>query len=631
MPEAPSDHLFRLMADQVRDYAVFLLDPAGHVMSWNQGAERINGYAAAEIIGRHFSAFYPPEALAAKWPQHELAAATREGRFEDEGWRLRKDGTRYWANVVITALRDEDGRLLGFSKITRDITERRRHEEDLRHSEERFRLLIEGVVDYAIYMLAPDGVVTSWNVGAERIHGYRREEIIGRHYSNFFPAEDVQSGAPWEELADARRDGRVEVEGWRVRRDGTRFWARAVLTGLYDPQGGLRGFAKVTQDLTQRRQIQELEATSRKINEFIAMLAHEIRNPLAPLQSALAVMRDAPDDAATRTRMREVIERQARRLGRIADDMADISRVTRGALSIERRPVRVDEVLRASVEVASPLLQARRHALELRAPGGLLVDGDAERLVQVFGNLLNNAAKYTDPGGRISVHAQGEDGMVCVSVRDNGRGFEPAERESIFRMFIQGRGPLERVGGGMGVGLALARSVVQLHGGTIEAKSEGAGRGAEFVVRLPAAAVPSEARPAPSAVTGAESAGRRVLIVDDNVDAANTLDALLKALGHETHTVYDGHEALEAFDAFGPEIVLLDIGLPGISGYEVARRLRSRGRPVRIVAVTGWGQADDRRRSAEAGFDLHLVKPIDEESLRRALLAADSGGTGTLH
>ena len=286
--------LYKLLVEQAKDYALFLLDRDGRIMSWNAGAQRLKGYCAEEIVGRHFSTFYTREAVDSGWPQHELKVATAEGRFEDEGWRVRKDGSRFWANVVITALRDEEGRLLGFSKITRDLTDRKLHEEALRQSEERFRLLIEGVVDYAIFMLDTDGVVTSWNAGAERIKGYKRDEIIGKHLSRFFLPEDIEAGKPWEELAAARRDGRAESEGWRVRKNGERFWARAVLSALYDGSGRLRGFAKVTQDLTDRRHLQDLEKATKNVNEFIATLAHELRNPLAPIRTAVQVMAKAP-------------------------------------------------------------------------------------------------------------------------------------------------------------------------------------------------------------------------------------------------------------------------------------------------------------------------------------------------
>jgi PAS domain S-box-containing protein len=291
-PKAAVDPtLYRLLVEQAKDYALFVLDPQGRVMTWNLGARHLKGYTAEEIVGKHFSIFYTREAIDSRWPDHELKVALTEGRFEDEGWRVRKDGSRFWANVVITALRDDKGKHLGFSKITRDLSERRLHEEALRQSEERFRLLIEGVTDYAIFMLDPEGMVTSWNAGAERINGYRRDEILGKHMSRFFVAEDIESGKPWEELALARSEGRAVSEGWRVRKDGVRFWARAVVNALYDESGQLRGFAKVTQDLSERRQLQDLEQAARNVNEFIAMLAHELRNPLAPIRTAVQVMR----------------------------------------------------------------------------------------------------------------------------------------------------------------------------------------------------------------------------------------------------------------------------------------------------------------------------------------------------
>ena len=626
--------LFKLVAEQVKDYAVFLLDPQGHIISWGLGAQNLKGYREAEIIGKHFSIFYPPDAVARGWPQEELARATREGRFEDEGFRIRKDGTRFWANVVITALRDENGKLLAFSKITRDLTERRLRAEQLRQSEERFRLLVESVTDYAIFMLDPQGMVTSWNAGAERIKGYTREEILGKHFSNFYPPEDVEAGKPWLELAIARRDGRAEDQGWRLRKNGERFWARVVVSALYDRRGELRGFGKVTQDLSAQRHIQELEAAANRVNEFIAMLAHEIRNPIAPIQSAVSVMRRSALDAAAQERMRDVIERQARRLARIADDMADISRVTRGALKIEREPLDPAQVIERAVEAAMPQIEAAGHDLQLDVPPGLpLIDGDLERLVQVFGNLLSNAARYTPAGGEIRVWARPEHEQVAIGIRDNGRGISAQDLPKIFGMFMQGRTALERVGRGLGVGLALARNIVELHAGTIEAQSEGEGKGAQFIVRLPMSTEPS-ARAAPEeAQTERAGASRRILIVDDNIDAANSLNLLLIALGHETKLAYDGLSAIAAFDEFQPEIVLLDIGLPGMNGYEVAKELRSRRSNIRIVAVTGWGQAEDRSRSAAAGFDLHLMKPLDEEKLAQAMLLelGDRGQNGTLH
>jgi PAS domain S-box-containing protein len=608
--------LYQRMIEQARDYALFILDPDGRILSWNLGAERLKGYAADEIIGRHFSLFYTRDAVDSGWPAHELQIATVEGHFEDEGWRVRKDGSRFWANVVITALRDDEGRLLGFSKITRDLSERRLHEDALRQSEQRFRLMVDAVQDYAIFMLDPEGIVMSWNSGAERMKGYRRDEIIGKHFSHFFTQEDLAAGKPWEELATARRTGRAEIEAWRVKKNGERFWARVVLTAVHGDEGQLRGYAKVTQDLSERRHAQDLEKAAKNVNEFIAMLAHELRNPLAPIKMALEVMAKAPNDAATCEAMRQTIDRQSAQLARIVDDMIDIARITRGSLVIEHAPIELGEVVRRALETAAPAIATGRHALEVElATEELMLHGDRDRLTQLVANLLNNAARYTPSGGRIRVQAQREDGNAVLSVRDTGRGIEPQIIERIFDMFVQGRSALERVGGGLGVGLALARRIAELHGGTLVAKSDGANRGAEFVLRVPLSQAPAR-HEAPRAEPKT-AVPRRILVVDDNVDAATTLHVLLRSLGHETRVAHDGMAALDIAREFRPEVILLDIGMPGLDGYEVARRLRAmnHGETFRIVAITGWGQEADRTRSKEAGFDLHLVKPVEPSQL----------------
>jgi PAS domain S-box-containing protein len=625
-PEREVDpSLFHLMVQQVKDYALFLLNPTGHIMTWNLGAQRIKGYLPEEIIGRHFSTFYPPDSVASGWPAYELKVAGEEGRFEDEGWRVRKDGSRFWASVIITALRDDDGRLLGFSKITRDLTERRMHEEALRQSEERFRLLIEGVVDYAIYMLDPEGIVTSWNAGAERIEGYAREEVLGRHFSRFHTQEDFDAGKPWESLATAQRTGMSEDTGWRVKKGGERFWARSVITPLYDREGQLRGFAHVTQDVSNQRHIQDLEKASRNLHEFIAMLAHELRNPLAPIRAAVQVMGKIPADDPAQENMRQTLERQSAQLVHIVDDMVDISRISRGAFKIERVPLSVQDFVNRALETSSPQIEARLHTLSVEMPREpLRIEGDLHRLSQLLSNLLNNAARYTPERGRIEVSARAEGGKAVISVRDSGRGIEPDMIERIFDMFVQGRSPMERVGGGLGIGLALARRLAELHDGTLEAYSEGAGKGAEFVVRLPLKAAAESTAQAPAA--SPPTIARRVLVVDDNTDAADTLDLLLRSLGHTTRVANNGQDALRLATEFRPDIILLDIGMPGIDGYEVARRLEDLRKEYvfRIIAVTGWGQEADRKKAREAGFDFHLLKPVDITLLEQVLRERNS-------
>ena len=613
--------LFQLAAEQTKDYAVFLLDPGGHILTWNAGAQRIKGYDPEEIVGKHFSIFYTAESIERGWPQHELKTARAEGRFEDEGWRVRKDGSRFWASVVITALRDPGGKLLGFSKITRDLTERKRNEEALAQSEERFRLLIDGVVDYAIFMLDPEGIVTSWNAGAQKMKGYKPEEIIGKHFSRFFGPADVEAGKPWEELANARATGRSESEGWRIKKDGEQFWARAVVSALYDADGRLRGFAKVTQDLSERRHVRALQEAAQNLTEFIAVLAHELRNPLAPIATALRVIENTAPGMPAREEMHKIISRQSAQLTRIVDDMLDIARVTRGELKIEHSRIELSQVARQGAETAAPEIAAAKHRLDMDlAAQPLYIAGDALRLAQVLANLLNNAARYTPDGGRISISTRAEGGWAVLKIRDTGRGIAPDWMERIFDMFVHGQPAIERVGGGLGIGLAVSRRIAELHGGTLAAYSEGENKGSEFELRIPLA--DSQVREAKTpAIAAAEGAPKRVLIVDDNVDAAQTLELLLKSLGHDTAVAYTGIEALQIAPEFRPDIVLLDIGLPGLDGYEVARRLRTlkNNERVRIVAVTGWGQEADKQKSREAGFDLHLVKPISPNDLDRAL------------
>jgi PAS domain S-box-containing protein len=625
----PSAQLYEMAMQRVRDYAIFLLDAEGRIMSWNAGAQALKGYDPEEIIGKHFSIFYPQEAKNREWPQRELEMAILEGRFEDEGWRLRKDGSRFWANVVITCLRSDDGDLLGFSKITRDLTVRRQQEDKLRQSEERFRLMVESVADYAIYMLDKDGIVVSWNTGAQRIKGYSAAEIIGRHFSRFFLPEDVEAGTPWKELALARSTGRAELEGWRVRNTGERFWARAILTPVYDTAGHHAGFAKVTQDLTQRQHTEEMETAARRIHEFIAMLAHELRNPLAPIHSAAEAMARMPAGDPAQNDLRNIISRQTKHLSRIVEDLLDINRITRGTLSIERANLDSRELVARGVEIARPAMDAAKHQLEISLPEEPVhVMGDPDRLTQVLANVLNNASRYTPPNGSISVSLDQEDGEVTIRVRDNGRGIEARNLQRIFNLFDQGDIVTPGAAGGLGIGLSLAKRVVEMHGGTIEAHSAGPNQGSEFVIRLPVLRKEVAVSPPAAEVFHASTAAAkwRVMIADDNADAATTLQLLMQRDGHETLVVHDGIEVLRAVPAFKPDIVFLDIGMPGIDGYEVARRLREgdASRELVLVAVTGWSIPEDQWR--EAGFDFHMSKPVHISTIKKLLESQPAAG-----
>jgi len=613
-PEVQAEKLFRSLIDAVGDYAIFMLDTSGRVATWNTGAQRIKGYAPDEIMGQHFSRFYPQAAIDRRWPEHELEVARRVGRFEDEGWRVRKDGTTFWANVIITALRDEHGVLQGYGKITRDLTDRRRYEESLRESEERFRLLVESVKDYAIFMLGPDGRVLSWNAGAERIKGYAPAEIIGRHFSTFYPPEMVAIDWPEHELRVARAEGRYEEEAWRLRKDGTRFWANVVITAVHDRTGALQGYAKITRDLTQRKQIEALEDAGRKMDEFIAMLAHELRNPLAPIRNAVQVMRMFRLGDAKLEWCRDVIDRQVDHMGRLVDDLLDVNRITSGKILVVKTRIELSTVIDRALESSMPLVNEHQHRLEIDMPDEpVRLEADLTRLSQVFLNLVNNAAKYTPNGGVIRLTAKVENGEAVVRVRDNGLGIAPELLPKIFDLFVQGSRSLDRAAGGLGIGLSLVREIVRLHGGTISAVSAGAGQGSEFTVRLPLTRVaPAEAFK-PSSGMRTTGARRRILVVDDNRDAATSMALSLGAFGHEVHTVHEGASAIEQARTLRPDVVLLDIGLPGMDGYTVAARLRELDglRDTVLIAITGYGQEDDRRRSRDAGFDHHLVKPVE--------------------
>ncbi|GAA4863141.1 PAS domain-containing sensor histidine kinase [Luteimonas vadosa] len=490
-PEPVKDSDFRLLVEAVADYGIFMLDPEGCVRTWNRGLERLKGYTADEIIGRHFSVFYPEARRAERWPQQELEFALRDGSFEDEGWRVRKDGTHFWANVVITALRGEDGRHRGFAKVTRDLTERRVQEELLRQSEERFRLMVEGVRDYAIFMLDPDGRIASWNLGAQITKGYTAEEVIGRHFSIFYPKDKRDARWPEHELECAVRDGRFEDVGWRLRKDGTRFWANVVITALFDEKGRHRGFCKVTRDLTEARRIDALEEHSRQLTQFLAVLGHELRNPLAPIVTTVEMMRMAPaagDPADPFVGAREILARQVGQLCRLVDDLLDVGRIASGKIHIEHEPVLLQDVVDQAVEATAPHVEAGRHVLEVDLPEHpLRVDGDRARLVQVVSNLLHNATKFSPPGGRIRVWLARAGGNAELGVADNGPGIPPEDLQYIFRLFAQAGGDMsQRTHDGLGVGLSLVHRLVSDHGGQVSAFSTGKpGEGAEFIVSLP--------------------------------------------------------------------------------------------------------------------------------------------------
>jgi PAS domain S-box-containing protein len=768
-----SEERFRLLVDGTQDYAIFMVDPAGHVASWNPGAERIKQYRASEIIGRHIACFYPPEDVAAGRVARALEIAAAEGRYAEEGWRVRKDGSRFWASVVLTALRDEAGALRGFSKVTRDVSERREAEDTARRlaeeraarreaersarviatqreelrvtltsigdavlttdAEGRVTLLnpvaealtgwstadaagqplarvfpivneatrrpvddpvakvlatgrVQGLANHTVLIArdgterpiddsaAPilgmngeilgcvlifrdvserrrlerelserleaarllaaivesshdaivsktlDGTIRTWNASAARMFGYPAEEAVGRHISLIIPpdrrAEETTIIARL--CAGERVD---ELETVRVRKDGGLVDVSLTISPIRDPAGRVVGASKIARDIGDRKRWERaLRDADRRKDEFLATLAHELRNPLAPIRHAVQVFGLEGRPPTELRWAHDVVERQVRHMARLLDDLLDVSRISHGKLELRRERIELSAVFQAAVETSRPLIDAARHELVATLPEEPIhLDADGVRLAQVVSNLLNNAARYTPAGGTIWLAGERSGDEVVVTVRDDGTGIDAEMLPRIFDMFSQGSGAPEGAPGGLGIGLSLVRGVVELHGGRVEARSEGPGRGSEFVVRLPGAA-PDAVREAPAPEPRRDErprTSRRVLIADDLRDSADTLAVLLRMAGHDAHTAYDGAEAVARAAEVRPDVVLLDLGMPLLSGYEACRQIRAEpwGRGIFLVALTGWGQEDDRRRTEEAGFDRHLVKPVDPDAL----------------
>jgi PAS domain S-box-containing protein len=509
---------------------------------------------------------------------------------------------------------------------------RRRVEEALRESEERLRLLTDSAREYAIITVGPDGNVVEWNAGAERLLGYRRDEVLGRPCDRFYPPRDAGRAA--EVLGEARAAGQAEEEGWQLRKDGTRFWASGATAALRDAEGRLRGFVKIFRDLSERKRLEEelrrradeLAEADRRKDEFLAMLAHELRNPLSPIRSAVEVMQQLGLADPTLRWAHDVVQRQVLHLSRLVDDLLDVSRINRDLIRLQRRPVELAEVVGQAVETVRPLLDGRQHRLTVALPPEKLwLEADPTRLVQVFTNLLHNAAKYTEPGGRVTVTAERAGPEALVRVRDTGVGIAPGLLPHIFDPFTQADHSLARSGGGLGVGLTLVRRLVQMHGGAVEAFSAGPGQGSEFTVRLPLRPAPDRPGAAPDG-EAAPARRRKVLIVDDNVEGAQGLGLLLRLRGHRVVLAHDGEAAVEVARAQRPDVVVLDIGLPKLDGYAVARELRRLPglAGVLLIAATGYGQDEDRRRAREAGFDYHLIKPVDPNVLSELLARPDA-------
>ena len=657
-----SEERFRLLVESVRDYAIFMLDPTGHILTWNSGAARIKGYRAGEIIGQHFSRFYPPEALERGLPAHELEVATSTGVFEDEGWRVRKDGSLFWANVVITAVRNAQDELLGFAKVTRDLTQRRAHEEDLRRSEERFRLLVEGVSEYAIFMLDANGRVATWNVGAQRIKGYAADEVIGQRFSIFYPDDVRQSGWPEHELQVAAETGSFVDTGWRLRKDGTTFWANVTITALRDDTGHLLGYAKLTRDLTETKRIEAMESANlqrdemldaersarmaaqratRIKDEFLATLSHELRTPLSAILGWTQVLLrgDSPKGPDEQRRAIDVIDRNARAQVQLIDDLLDLSRIMAGKIRLDLQQVSFTSIVEAAVDSAMPSAEAKDISLKaILGAGQDIVSADSARLQQVVWNLLTNAIKFTPTGGQVQVLLQRVNSHLELSVSDTGIGIPANYLPHVFDRFSQRDSSTTRAFGGLGLGLAICKQLVELHGGMIMAASKGEGTGATFSVQLPLSIAQLKdersSRIHPTAETSPGELlslptleGVHVFVVDDEPDARELLRTVLEDRGARVTSFGSAPEVLAALKTTRPTVLLCDVGMPKMDGYQLIRTLRaeeSRANRTPAVALTAFARAEDRKRSLAAGYQAHLAKPFDVGEL--ILVIADLVG-----
>jgi PAS domain S-box-containing protein len=526
---------------------------------------------------------------------------------------------RSWMECAYVPQRDGAGAVTGFVAAIQDVTLRRAAEETLRLSEERFRATFE-IAAVGIAHVALDGRWLRVNDRMCEILGYSRERLLTLTFQDITHEADVATDMRY--IGDVL-DGRIpsySMDKRYIRQDGSLVWATLTVSLSRRSDGSPDYFISVVEDITAKKAVEDAfrEADQRK-DEFLALLAHELRNPLSPIRTSMAILRTRPTSDPQLNRCRGVIDRQVTHMTRLLDDLLDVSRLSRGKLTLQRSTVALGSILEAAVEATMPLVMQRGDRVELTGVDDeILLDADAARLTQVFGNLLNNAAKYSDPGATIHVSVAQDDEWVTVRVRDPGIGIPPAMLDKVFDLFTQADAARTHAPGGLGIGLSLARRLVDMHQGTIAVASPGVNQGSEFAVRLPLlssrlTALSSESQPSPKP----GGPRRRILVVDDNADVADTHAMLLQASGHDVTTVYSGEAAVAAFSEFQPDLVLLDIGLPDITGHDVCRRIRSLagGGAATIIAVTGWGQARDRERSMAAGFDRHLVKPVDPEAL----------------
>ncbi|MDB5832835.1 MAG: sensor histidine kinase [Caballeronia sp.] len=622
---------FQLLVSGITDYAIYMLDPEGFVSSWNAGAERFKGYAAHEIIGQHFSMFYTEEDRRSDKPARALQTAREHGKFEDEGWRVRSDGTRFWASVVVDPIRDSSGELIGFAKITRDITDRKAAEDALRESEDRFRLLVQSVTDYAIYMISPTGVVTNWNAGAERIKGYKRDEIVGSNFAVFYTEEDRAKGLPAKTLTTAATEGRFEQESWRVRRDGTRFWAHVVVDAIRDETGELLGFAKVTRDITERKQAAEaLERANaalfqsqkiEAIGQLTGGIAHDFNNLLSVVSSSVDVLATRIQNYADK-KVLDAVRRAVERGALMTQQLLSFAR---------QQPLMVENYdLNAVINGFEPVLRrAGNSAIEMEirsAQDSATVLLDAARFEAALLNLVVNARDAMPDGGKLEVAVEnvhlgsGEVGnltpgsYVRVSVADTGTGMPPAVVARAFEPFFT----TKEIGKGTGLGLSQVYGFIAQSGGDVVIDSE-EGVGTTISMYLPVVDGEPDERVA--------TAGERVdtvLIVEDEPDVLDAAAQLFRSIGYEVVTATNGVDAMTTLERRSDiDILFTDVVMPkGMTGIQLARQAREFRPDLKVILASGFPLPALREQYGRIDDFAFVVKPYLLAELAKALRAA---------
>ncbi|MGR9187297.1 PAS domain S-box protein (plasmid) [Rhizobium leguminosarum] len=621
---------FRLLVDAITDYAIYMLSPEGIITSWNTGAQRFKGYKPSEILGEHFSRFYLEEDRAAGIPARALATAAEHGRFEGEGWRQRKDGTRFWAHVIIDPIRRPSGELIGYAKITRDLTERRAAEQTIRQSEEQFRRLVQGVSDYAIYMLDPDGNVSSWNFGAERIKGYRPQEIIGRHFSTFYTPEDRAAGLPETALSLARAEGRFEREGWRVRKDGSRFWASVVIDVIRDDDGDVLGFAKITRDITEKMETQRALEQAREelfqsqkmeaIGQLTGGIAHDFNNLLMAVLGSLEILKKRMPQDLSLTSLVDNAMQGAQRGAALTQRMLAFSR--RQELHVE--PIDVSGLVRGMMDMLSRSLgplTVIETSFPVRLPTILT---DPNQLEMAILNLVVNARDAMPSGGRIVLRASEESlpsgkgplsagRYVRIAVIDEGEGMDAKTLQQAITPFFTTKG----VGKGTGLGLSMVQGLASQSGGRLVMKSS-LGEGTTAELWFPVAVVEQVTEAAAERPLQEENAARRLRIVavdDDGLVLMNTT-LMLEDLGHTVFEAMAGPEALDILRKQQVDLVICDHAMPRMTGAQLAEAIRNEWPDMPIILATGYAEIPEG-----AGIvDLpRLGKPFSQAQLAEAI------------